>query len=301
MENHAWLARTVRRLKSPSANVAMTDGGATQSPERNVLRASLSRLRHRVRQRVSSAMLATEVFWRLPHERRRQVFKRVSPDRAAYYQTLREARGGDYATAPMLDRKCLFVHIPKCAGVAINRALYGGLGGGHLEIKDYQLMFTAEEYASLFLFTVVRNPFDRLWSAYRFLKTGGLNIDDATWARRNLRHDGFNAFVEQWLTPARAMSTLHFRPQLSYLRIPGTTDIVVDFVARHETLASDFDYLRQRLGLIDIVLGTDNRSAIAGDDYRQAYSSTAREIASKVYADDLRVFGYSFDEPHAIR
>ncbi len=290
----------MRRVNSPPSDAARRDGDAARAA--SPVRARLARLRHRAQQRVSRALLSSEFFWRLPYERRRQLFRRACPGRAAYFRALRETRGSDYATAPMLDRRCLFVHIPKCAGLAINRALYGGLGGGHLDIGDYQLMFSADEYASLFRFTVVRNPFDRLWSAYRFLSTGGLNADDAAWARHNLRHDGFSAFVERWLTPARAAAALHFRPQLSYLRVPGASDIGVDFVARHETLAADFESLRQLLGLTtDVVLGTENRSVIAGDDYRQAYSPAARAIASKVYAGDLRELGYGFDEPHAMR
>ena len=241
---------------------------------------------------------AQMLFWRLPYRLRQKVFRQLRPGLAAYYDLMLHGQAGDYSLVPVIERGCLFVHIPKCAGVAVSRALFGGLGGGHLPVAHYQLVFDAAQYTRLFKFAVVRNPYDRLLSAYRFLARGGLNAQDAAWAARTLpAYNGFADFVERWLTPARAAQVLHFRPQVSFLRIPGRADIEVDFLARQEKLADDFGRLCTRLGVAHLPLGEENRSSQANTDYRPAYSQRARMIAANVYGEDLAVFGYDFDSP----
>ena len=49
--------------------------------------------------------------------------------------------------------KCVFVHIPKAAGVSVNKALFGNLAGGHQSVKEYQEIFKKETYQSYFKFT----------------------------------------------------------------------------------------------------------------------------------------------------
>ena len=65
----------------------------------------------------------------------------------------------------------IFVHIPKSAGVAINTALYNR-PLGHFFATDIQKVIP-NAFDSLLTFGVVRNPLDRLVSAYRFAKSGG--------------------------------------------------------------------------------------------------------------------------------
>lgn len=243
---------------------------------------------------------AQVLFWRLPYRLRQKAFRQLRPGLAAHYDRMLHGQAKDYSLVPMIERGCLFVHIPKCAGVAVSHALFGGLGGGHLPVAHYQLVFDAAQYARLFKFAVVRNPYDRLLSAYRFLARGGLNAQDAAWAARTLpAYDGFADFVERWLTPAHAAQVLHFRPQVSFLRIPGRTDIEVDFLARQETLADDFNEICARLGVAHLPLGKKNRSSQANTDYRPAYSQRSRMIAENVYGEDLATFGYDFDSASA--
>lgn len=38
---------------------------------------------------------------------------------------------------PFDEKKAIFVHIPKCAGVSVNKALFGNLAGGHTTLDQY--------------------------------------------------------------------------------------------------------------------------------------------------------------------
>lgn len=245
-----------------------------------------------------AAQTARSMFWRLPYSLRRRLFHLLQPGRAAYYAKLRHGHDGPYSIKPMLERGCLFVHVPKCAGIAVSHALFGNRAGGHLALSNYQLALDARQYEALFKFTVVRNPYDRLLSAYRFLAGGGMSVQDAAWAAQTLPgYKCFSDFVERWLTPERADGVLHFRPQVCFLRIPGQRHIAVDFVARHENLPSDFRRLCERLKAGDIPLERHNPSSPPDTDYRVSYTDRARQIAAQVYHEDLEQLGYTFDGP----
>ena len=68
------------------------------------------------------------------------------------------------------EKRAIFIHIPKCAGVSVAQALFGNLAGGHATLDKYLNVFEAHCIEEYFLFTIVRNQWDRLVSAYFFLK-----------------------------------------------------------------------------------------------------------------------------------
>ncbi|MDH5979711.1 sulfotransferase family protein, partial [Vibrio splendidus] len=70
------------------------------------------------------------------------------------------------------DTNVLFVHIPKAAGISITKSLYGQ-EIGHKRSVDFM---RADEnwFNNANKFSIVRNPYTRLISAYNFLKDGGI-------------------------------------------------------------------------------------------------------------------------------
>lgn len=220
------------------------------------------------------------------HRLRRWVFRCFRP---AKFAELQKKRG------PFDAYRCIFVHIPKCAGISMVRSLFGDFDCGHTGLRRYQIMFGPEEFNRYFKFTVVRNPFDRLVSAFHFLKKGGLNEKDQSWAQRHLAaYEDFDSFVRGWLTRGRIRTALHFRDQCSFLCVEDTRP-AVDFIARLENLPEDFAVICQRLG-IQATLQEANRNPSREKDYRGYYTPESRAIVEQVYADDLRVLGYTFDK-----
>lgn len=73
----------------------------------------------------------------------------------------------------MIDEKnkIIFVHIPKTGGETITKMLWNTklslATGKHLTIKEYKKKIDIQDY---YIFSIVRNPYDRALSHYRFLK-----------------------------------------------------------------------------------------------------------------------------------
>ena len=67
-------------------------------------------------------------------------------------------------------RDIYFVHIPKAAGMSVVDALYGESSSHHATAMDY-LRQNKAKFQSKPSFTISRNPYSRLYSAYNYLKS----------------------------------------------------------------------------------------------------------------------------------
>jgi hypothetical protein len=196
---------------------------------------------------------------------------------------------------PMEDQRCIFVHIPKCAGISVTTSLFGeNFEVTHRRLKDYLDTLGQKKINSYFKFTVARNPYDRLVSAYCFLKKGGINEQDKSWAEKHLSaYDSFDAFVKGWVNQENIQTEIHFRPQCDFICLeknrPG-----VDFIGYYENLAADFQYVCRKINSQAALLAM-NRTAGREKDFREYYTEETKAIVADVYADDLRVLGYAFD------
>jgi hypothetical protein len=218
--------------------------------------------------------------------------------RPAKFNRFQEQRGSqssdDYSCHVFDEHRCIFVHIPKSAGVSVSRSLFGNLAGAHQSLKKYRIMFAPKEFSEYFKFTFVRNPWDRLVSAFFFLKNGGLTASDKRWSNKNLSaYPDFDAFVRNGIQQKNIRSFAHFRPQCDFICLkrkqPG-----VDFIGYFENLRADFAHVAQRLNLNSTLLEF-NRTPYRKKDYREYYTDETRQIVARFYADDIEMLGYSFD------
>ena len=244
--------------------------------------------------------MITSIYYSLPYELRRFLYAKIKSKSFRLLQTQRSiVTDSDYSLKPYVQNKCIFIHIPKSAGVSICRTLFNNLAGGHQDIKLYQIVFSKKEFDSYFKFTFVRNPWDRLFSAYNFLKKGGMNDSDRVWASENLsEYVSFDDFVKKWLTIANTNKHMHFAPQYKMLCLPSSDNIDVDFLGFYENIQDDFIYIKNQLSLsADLELKYENKTE-SNDrqfDYRNFYTDEARDIVSQVYKKDIDLLGYNYD------
>lgn len=235
----------------------------------------------------------------MPHDIRRALFSVLRNADFKFMQNRRTIdTNKDYSYKPFDQYQCIFVHIPKAAGVSICRTLFGNLCGGHTTIKKYQVIFSKKEFDHYFKFTFVRNPWDRIFSAYNFLKKGGMGERDRMWAAANLvSYRDFEDFIKRWLNKSSIQQYIHFWPQYEFLCIPYSQEISVDFLGFFENIQDDFLYIKKILSLTtNIALRHENKIASYDKlDYRDFYTEEMRDIVAEVYKRDIELLGYSFD------
>lgn len=217
------------------------------------------------------------------------------------YQDIRAHDKGHLFNA--FDRhQCLFIHIPKTGGVSVYRSLFSSQENqttvksiGHFSLKDYGIIFGHDKLKEYFKFTLVRNPWSRLLSSYKFMKKGGFHPRDAAWTEKNLsKFSSFNDFIVQWLNHRNIYRSLHFIPQYEFL-ISRNGQTNIDFIGKLEDINSDFSRIKDKLRidckLIHHNQSSSNRKKI---NYRDFYTEETRDIVAHVYRKDIEMFNYTF-------
>jgi len=189
---------------------------------------------------------------------------------------------------------CIFIHIPKCAGNSVQQGLFGDVVFGHQTIRQYQVALSASEYRNAWKFTVTRNPWKRIASAWRYMKKGGGNDRDKVFFETTLSaYKTFDDFVNKWLVHQNLelCGCAHFKPQMHYISQFGGS-LSMDFIGKLSRLQDDYAEMRERLGGGE--LGFYNQTEDEPFDYEQLYANkeTYDNIA-KIYADDIEILGYS--------
>jgi len=198
-----------------------------------------------------------------------------------------------YTLKPFDDSQCIFIHLPKNAGQSVRNTLFENLLPGHMKVYMYQLIFPKRIFDSYFKFAFTRNPWDRLASAYMFMKGGGAHEKDRLWSEKTLtKYDSFENFVKNGLRNHEIQSWPHFRPQVDFLR-GQNGKIELDFIGRFENLQQDFNHVRDHLGLSGELLFI-NKTKTKREPYQTYYSDELREIAARFYKEDIDVFDYEF-------
>ncbi|EGK8097832.1 sulfotransferase family protein [Campylobacter lari] len=189
---------------------------------------------------------------------------------------------------------CIFIHVPKAAGTSIEKAIYetDKWLSGHTKAKDYNQV----EFQKIFSFGFVRNPHDRLVSAFFYLKKGGGNKEDSQWAQKHLnQYNSFEQFVlalNEVKIRNEIFKWIHFAPQYHFL-CDKNGDILVNFIGKTENIHNDFQTVLTRLN-IKRTLTTSNSSNHC--HYLSYYNKTTYQIIYKLYQYDFELFNYKSEK-----
>jgi hypothetical protein len=210
-------------------------------------------------------------------------------------QALRKRETSEWSSyKPFDDTKSIFVHIPKCAGIAVNKALFGNLAGGHTSLDEYINVFEPKLFSTYFKFTFVRNPWDRVVSAYTFLEKGGFNKWDKEFYDKELSgYRDFHDFVCNWLCTENINKHHHFKSQHTYI-LDKFERVSVDFIGYFENIEEDFATIAKRMG---VEAKLEKRNSVSRSNYRSYYDEKTIAIVNEVYKKDIELFNYDFNGP----
>ncbi len=158
-----------------------------------------------------------------------------------------------------------------------------------------------------FRFTVVRNPWDRLVSAWRDKLTGRNTHKKSYLPALQRRYQdsrelatakqvteatqSFTAFLKILPDSDLLGNNAHFQPQALILG-----DAEVDFVARFETFNHDVNQMLETIGFghLGQSIPHENRSKVS-KHYSAYYDDRNRDLVAELFRDDIERWGYKFE------
>jgi hypothetical protein len=236
----------------------------------------------------------SSIYHRLfPYETRFYLYKlRNAKEVASLKYKIFPSSKGDFSLRHFYDNKCIFVHITKAAGTSLAMSLFGELPY-HYTAQQYRVIYGKKDFNQFYKFTFVRNPWDRLYSAYSFLKEGGWNDSDSLWAEKNLGEiDDFQEFVCEWLSEEKLNSHIHLWPQSKFV-CDRYNHPIVNYLGYFETIQDDFKIILNKLKLPERDLKHTNSSKRIR--YTDVYTADMIDKVSHLYCQDIVNFGYSFE------
>lgn len=191
---------------------------------------------------------------------------------------------------PFAQRSCLFIHVPKCAGSSVCAALFDGWSPGHLPLYWYEQQFP-ERFADSFKFAFVRDPLERAYSAYAFLRGNELNRRNHPAQKLVSHYRDFDDFVGRWLHPETIRRQLHFAAQTDFLT-DSLGHLALDFIGYQEHLERDFGLVCEQLGhsvVLPHINSSQQRRQMVARDF---CSVRTRRLVRRVYQRDYEMLGY---------
>lgn len=197
--------------------------------------------------------------------------------------------------------KCIFIHIPKTGGTSIEKtSLFDDQRertnqdvGGHANAMKFKDTFS-KEFNSYFKFAFVRNPWDRLVSAFFYLSNFGSSEGDREAAVKYIEkyNKNFHAFCCDFVKEENINTIVHLKPQHSFI-CDDRDNIVVDFVGKLENIEQDFKFVCNKLGYPCTLKHMRNSKH---NYYTKYYTDETKEIVERVYQKDIELFRYKYNQ-----
>ena len=219
--------------------------------------------------------------------------------------------------------KCIFIHIPKCAGTSIESALghldnHTGRGGqDHRSLRMVEQpfitphIFSSKENSSEALrrilykyraamnqqnkLTVTKEQYDSYFK-FTFIRNPWARV--YSWYKNVMRDDihkkshnitgqlSLNEFLRKF------SGTGMLRPQTYWIK-NFNGSIPLDYIGRFETLIEDFQNVCKLMHFPHITL--PHKIKGSGEDYQEYYDKNSIAIITEVYQEEIKIFGYSFE------
>jgi hypothetical protein len=153
---------------------------------------------------------------------------------------------------------------------------------GHLSLQQVRPYLGEEAFNGYFKFAFVRNPFDRFVSYCAFMLRGGDVFQRQP--REAMRHFLFAEPPEHHIL---------FQPQVSLLAGEDGKTLLTNRIGRVEDMQGSYDAICAGIGIPSRSLDRVNGSQHG--DYRRYYDQALIDGVAARYAQDLDLFGYTFE------
>jgi len=198
-----------------------------------------------------------------------------------------------------LDKKFIFIHIPRTGGTSANKMLKeysftyprikkraGEYSQKHWGISEFEKLVNIEDF---FKCSVVRNPFDRMVSIFHW----GHQLINKKGIKRVWINKDFKKWVvsEEWINPIIKYAPTYKYTQSSWLRNKDG-NICMDKIIRFEDLEFGWNEVLNTLKIKETLTKIHSTERI--DDYKKYYNGQTKDIVYKHFNEDIERFNYEF-------
>ena len=199
-------------------------------------------------------------------------------------------------TVRTVDKSLTFIHIPKTGGTSIVQWMRTNLECDTYKPKHCTLKYFEGKYGPTgFSFTVVRNPWEILVSAYhynkrlqkeRYHKSSVHKKSIKNWS--NIRIQQSINFYEAGFTHFILSGQKHWHP---YTELQAKYTHGVDYIIRYENLHNDFKQIQDRVNCHEPLprLNTSDHK-----HYRKYYNKLTKGLVAEAFRIDIGMFEYEF-------
>jgi phosphorylcholine metabolism protein LicD len=188
---------------------------------------------------------------------------------------------------PVLDKqgKFMFFGNHKAGLISVNRNILKDRIINWKNFREKYLVelekYMDEEFEKIFKFTIIRNPYSRIVSAFFYLKGEGILGQG----------ESFQEFVKTDLLKEGLKINLHFHSQFLSAFYNGTQ--FVNYIARLENIDEDWKYIASKINCSSKL---PHKNKTNHKPYQEYYDEETKEIVTELYKEDINLFGYKFGE-----
>ncbi|MEO0375176.1 MAG: sulfotransferase family 2 domain-containing protein [Cyanobacteria bacterium P01_A01_bin.17] len=218
--------------------------------------------------------------------------------------------------------KVIFIHVPKCAGTSMEVFLkdYADAAPTNAEeglehfFKRHALVAVLNAYPDYFIFTFVRNPYERFVSAWKH-SIRAHSTDESSYFYRQEKNLSLKEYAylvrERDLKRLSGFDKYHSLPQIKFIPDFNTKmfgrelkqNMTCDFIGRFEKLENDFAKLCCRLQINTYVLprymvSPEQESESIVKSYGKYYDPELLRVVEDIYDEDFKRLGYSYNLNH---
>ena len=196
------------------------------------------------------------------------------------------------------NKKFIFVHIPKCGGTSISHCMstgnnefykYNGFRHNTLEqdIEFCNIQKNSLNINETFVFSSVRNPWDRIVSVYHFHRI--LKENKYPWVEFCKKHS-FLDFIKYSEENHKKM--IVFTTYMEFLS--QNNEFCVDYIIDFNNINNDFKFISN---LFDVTAALPKVNKTNHKEYKFYYNSYSEEVIRNHFINDIKFFQFCFEDP----
>lgn len=237
--------------------------------------------------------------------------------------------------------KTLFLHIPKTGGTSITKVLAPEVNNviteqhpvykknpkynkNYINVINFRIsraehfkeVLGDKPFNRLWKVAIVRNPWDRYVSNWKWLTRKESTYPRKGWRSRGWSGDdgnvSFESFIKQMSWCYQDQNKLHgyqhdkwhIRNQIEHI-IDSSNNIIVDYIGKFENLEKEFDLICQKSGLslklphlnrVGHYSGEPEEHRKINVHYSQYYTQELIDIVAQRCKEDIDAFNYDYEE-----